>query len=107
MTYAPEWWPHHDGHGLKFPYSICTVIEQLHEQTNNSAEPKSPEVIGLLETCLAWKIKNWQNPSTMYERGLLTLAIRTLAERNATPETPPDIVCRRSNDGTDTRRTLT
>lgn len=96
-AYRPSWWapepPNHARGGIR----LLTLIGILHEQTTGSTDAIAPELIAEYEMDLAYAIKTWKNPSTMWERALLTLAVRTLAERKATPETPPDIVCCKSN----------
>lgn len=94
--YRPGWWPAGARPACHGPYTLLQMIEALHEQTNGTAEAIAPEIISEYEMCIAYAIKHWKHPSSMWERALLTLAVRTLAERKADPETPPDIVCTRS-----------
>lgn len=91
--YRPSWWPPAPHYPRRGGITILTLIEILHEQTTGSADAITPELISEYEMALAHAIKTWRNPSTMWERALQTLAVRTLNERKATPETPPDIVC--------------
>jgi len=91
--YRPSWWPPAPHDPRRGGITILTLIEILHEQTTGSADAITPELISEYEMALAHAIKTWRNPSTMWERALQTLAVRTLNERKSDPETPPDIVC--------------
>ena len=92
-AYRPEWWPGANRNGLA--RGVLDLCDYLHNVARGSETEPDPEQVALYLRALNWLRDNWRHPSSMWERGLLTLVIRTLDEHAPKSEGPPDIVCRR------------
>lgn len=91
--YRPEWWPKDINGGPLGVAELCSLVHAIH---TGSAHPSfSPDAEELWVRCLEWMRDNWKYPSSMWERALLALVVRTLTERKPPPSGPPDIICRR------------
>lgn len=86
--YRPEFWPvaTHGG-----PVGVAEICSIIHEITNGTMEYFPGSLDNWIQ-CLEWLRDNWKHPSSMWDRALLTLVIRTLNERKPKPTTPPDLI---------------
>ena len=92
MAYRPEWWPH-DYEGL--PCSVLTLCEHVHSISTGQEYPYFPGTLDLAVKSLEWVRDNWKPPTSMYDRAVLTLVVRTLAETKPEVDGPPDLIQRR------------
>ena len=93
MEYRPDFWPRNEAEEWMSVLEMCDVVHQA----TRSNYGHFVEDIDLYVRCLEWLRDNWKHPTSMWDRALLTLVVRTLNERLPEPKGPPDIICRKSD----------
>lgn len=96
MSYRPEWWPEKpNGDYPSVPYGLFELCDIVHaDSTGQLAGHESirPQIIASYVRALEHVRDNWKEPSSMYERAVRTLVVRTLNERKPKVDTPPDCI---------------
>lgn len=88
--YRPDWWP---------PDTTIGVLDMalaLHMSHTGASDPLPDSTEALYLKCLNWLRDNWNTTGeSMFDRAVLTLINRTIAERRSSPDGPPDLICSR------------
>jgi hypothetical protein len=89
--YRPDWWPQTDG----VPLRLLEIVDALYH-IRKAARLVSGPIHRELEarasahvTALSFACRNWQSPSTPYERAIYDLCLAAIAEAQARQEPTP------------------